>query len=394
MTSSLSRCVLQILFESILIGIAFVSCQPVPTEKTITPEMSSGQKTETETRAPHILTPTVTYFFTPIPTSSTAKTTIAIPTMDEFPYGHLILVAGSELYLINANCTNISYGCDTAEWIKLTNTPRPEQQFASEIIGDQITASPDGNMIAFAYRESVEYMGLATGGWDIYAVDVNECLNLYNGCGSQQLLQLTAEPGDDISPAWSPMGDKITFVSNRGHNAINISSLWMMAPNGSKQHSVFEEYIPGQISNPNWSPDGTQLLFNADVYLSNDYHPSSLIFISDAYGLNARQITKLPTNQQGPINKLDWHPQWSPNGEQIVFESNRENDWRMYLINPNGTNLRRLSYDIEGSYPHWSPNGRRIAFLSLGNLFVVDRDGNNLMQLTDSEFIHNYIWIP
>jgi TolB protein len=84
----------------------------------------------------------------------------------------------------------------------------------------------------------------------------------------------------------------------------------------------------------------------------------------------------------------DWGPDWSPGGRLIAFSS----DVQLYVMRPDGTHRRRIT-DIEAEYPSWSPDGRRIAFMSAQpdargsdpnyDVFVVNRNGSGLKQLTD-----------
>jgi hypothetical protein len=64
----------------------------------------------------------------------------------------------------------------------------------------------------------------------------------------------------------------------------------------------------------------------------------------------------------------DRHPSWSPNGQFIVFESNRSGHWRIYRINPDGTNEIQLTFGPEEQvHPELSPDGTRIVYV-YGNI--------------------------
>ena len=72
---------------------------------------------------------------------------------------------------------------------------------------------------------------------------------------------------------------------------------------------------------------------------------------------------------------------------QIVFQSDRDGDWEIYVMNADGSNLRQLTHnDAADEYPVWSPDGRKIAFKSNrdGNfeIYIMGADGRRQSRLT------------
>ena len=175
---------------------------------------------------------------------------------------------------------------------------------------------------------------------------------------------------------------KIVYFSNHDDNA----EIWMMDSDGSDGARLTTE--PKSDWDPDWSPDGDTILFqswrddNAEIYLM------------DADGTDQRNITNNPAQEA--------HPDWSPDGSRIVFCSDRHDpggDLDIYVMDSDGSNVARLAqspgYDW---YPAWSPDGSRIAFSSNRSgqyqVYVMDSDGTNAVQLTQGSDKHQPAWSP
>jgi Tol biopolymer transport system component len=100
---------------------------------------------------------------------------------------------------------------------------------------------------------------------------------------------------------------------------------------------------------PNLSPDGRRVVFGSDR------SGESEIWVSDLDGSNALKLTSM---HGAPATG---HPSWSPDGEWIVFHSNRE----LYLVAAGGGNAKNLTNDPAGdSFPSFSRDGKWIYFSS------------------------------
>ncbi|MFQ5879392.1 MAG: TolB family protein, partial [Dehalococcoidia bacterium] len=95
----------------------------------------------------------------------------------------------------------------------------------------------------------------------------------------------------------------------------------------------------------------------------------------------------------------DTYPQWSPGG-RIAFHSNRDGNWEIYVMNPDGSNQTRLTNSaVTEAFASWSPAGTRIAFHSNRNdnwdIYVMNANGSNQVRLTtDPAVDNNPTWSP
>ena len=182
------------------------------------------------------------------------------------------------------------------------------------------------------------------------------------------LIRSAPTPLDVQTPAWSPDGRKLAFVSRRDGN----SEIYVINADGSGQENLTQH--PARDSHPSWSPDGRKLAFvsrrdgNSDIYVMN----------ADGSGL--RNVTRAPSN--------DLRPAWSPNGRAIAFvrqifqkcvpNSNGTpcNPYEpdLYVVNGDGSGLRRLTTQRAHAFNHsWSADGKTIRYA--GNLVQADGSG-------------------
>ena len=171
---------------------------------------------------------------------------------------------------------------------------------------------------------------------------------------------------------WSPDGSRVAFLSG----SFGQGALLVIDADGSREsHVTGIEAYP-----PDWSPDGTRLVFEAvdgGIY---------------SVGADGSGLTKLTLSGSGPT--------WSPDGSQIAYFSDDAGNFDVYVMRSSGENPERLTSDpADDVSPGWSADGKRIAFVSErdGNtdLYVADLDGSHERRLTTSPASDEaFSWAP
>jgi TolB protein len=133
----------------------------------------------------------------------------------------------------------------------------------------------------------------------------------------------------------------------------------------------------------NFSPD-CQLAFSSVTKGELGENIGYDIYLIDCNGENKIQLT----DDLGD----DYYPDWSPDGKQIVFESNRDGNREIYIMNADGSEQRNISnHPANDRWPVWSPDGEWIAFASNRDglaldIYIQEVEGEKIYQITDDFF--------
>ena len=193
--------------------------------------------------------------------------------------------------------------------------------------------------------------------------------------GEGDLHQLTDAPGRDICPAYSPDGKDIAFCSDR----TGAFEIWVMDANGKHERQVTA--LGNSSTFPDFSPDGRMLAF------------------SSAPAGGRTDLWMVPTDGAAPIQVTDTpdvfeeNPAWSPDGTTILFvriagDFSGGQLWTRDVATGQET---QLTFDptFKDQTPDWSPDGTRIAYAADDDIWIMDADGSDQVNLTktpDVEF--------
>jgi Tol biopolymer transport system component len=175
--------------------------------------------------------------------------------------------------------------------------------------------------------------------------------------------------------SWSYDGTRIVYGRPTGEPGR--ADIWTVDTSGMVHRRLTDSgWNVGGV----WSPDGGTIYY--DVW----YRTGIVGYLMNADGSNKRPVPYRPPGLGG------WSLSWSPKGDLIAFTGKVDSTWMftpqtdIFVTDPAGTNVRRITFDEASGKARWSPDGKKIAFQSGGelsnNVFVMDPDGSNRRQLT------------
>lgn len=204
----------------------------------------------------------------------------------------------------------------------------------------------------------------------LYHANKTGAYQIYMREDDQAPILLTENLSSAVEGSWSSDGKKIAFAASSGPDTIKI---YTVRAGGTDLMALPIEQ-PYLNWYPKWSPDGQELLFVSNRDGNFEIYKVSL------YSNFFNNITGHPDNDQ--------EPDWSPDGEKIVFVSDRGEGDGLYSMDADGNNVQLLLDGAWGCrHPHWSPSGQQIAFSAkfagINHIYIINRDGSDMHKITD-----------
>ena len=317
---------------------------PPPTQS---PDTATFTPTPTLTETPtHTPEPT----FTPTPTLPPEGALVTREEFAELSGGTGIVVFSS--YNDETRSYDLIRTLDNGEDLQLTN---------ANINYYGADWSPDGSQIAYFGASSPQ---------EIFVMNAD----------GTNIRQLTDNKFPDEYPDWSPDGSMIVFHSGRG-DTFDEYDIYLIETDG-RVNSERRLTDNGESYSPSFSPDNRYIAYES---FSNGVRQ---IFIYDLQTEDVVQVTS--------GNGNFFHPVWSndPVNPQLAFFSPRDGKNDIFVINPDGTELSKLTnnFEFDAFHPTWTPNDEYIVFHALmdeevnynRDLWMIKPNGSGLLRVTDT----------
>ena len=188
--------------------------------------------------------------------------------------------------------------------------------------------------------------------------------------------------------SWSPYGKSLCYSVVVLPAGVFNGRHWEIGSINIKTKAITR--ITNNNDDDDWAAyatDGKKLVFESQ----RDGNPQ--IYVMDVDGKNPKRLSNNTFAER--------HPAWSPDGKEIMFLSNRDGNPEIYKMNTDGSGQVRLTTSPFSEFnPQWSPNGKKILYYyekgdHKDQLYIADKDGSNVIKIS-SDSTHNYYpsWSP
>ena len=217
----------------------------------------------------------------------------------------------------------------------------------------------------------------------------NAVIYLMRSDGSQRH-HIVEHPGGSFGPTWAPDGTRIAYYAYKEGNIYQLDVECFLRDEECDSEPIL--LAPGR--SPDWSPDGKQIVYESEMPLG------AILAIYDDGSGEPVNLTKQLKNC--------FEPQWSPDGSRLVFRC----EDGIYVSRADGSDPVKIETGIGSVQPRWSPDGSKIAFVSMRDglgqmiglddtnrstaIFLMNADGTDVIRLRprDDETVLWYAWLP
>ena len=262
------------------------------------------------------------------------------------------LTSGPSAVAFSPDGKTLVYSMQGSLWKQAIDSTSAQQLTAGPGYDFQPDWSPGGKRIVF-----VRYLNDAM---EIYGLDVT----------SGTVIPLTHNGAVNVEPRWSPNGRQLAWVSTAGtghfhvftgvvsENGLNGGAVWPERKSAISRYyySAFDHEL-----SPTWSPDGAEI-----IYVSNP----ETTYGTGGIWRRAASVAAQPVPIR--IEETSWRarPSWSPDGKRVLYSSYAGRQWHQLWVTTaaSGGDPLPLSFgefDVTGG--RWSPDGSLIAFISNRN---------------------------
>lgn len=297
-----------------------------------------------------------------------------------------------------------------------------------------IKISPDGEKVVFVKKEIIpdeKRKGKLKRTQDLYMISLSD----------NQIHRLTSHEKGSFYPRWSPDGKYIAFLTSRTKK----NQIWLLNMELGGEAQPLTDWTP-EINEFTWSPDSKHVVFvssdpkkkdrekekTEETKKDDPYVITRTKFLYDGIGYfgNPRErkhiwtLSLIEPKNPKKITDGDFDDsdiQWSPDGSQLAFVSNRTGDDDnndnndIWIVPSAGGEVKQITTSVgSDSSPRWSPDGRFIAYISnpepnnlykLNRLWIIpsgggiphqlgedlDREISNIVWSQDSRFIYGLV---